>query len=162
MERFCIKTGTRINEGSLYAVCSTRGELACSKGEYSFHKQIHNQATRVNRVYCQYEEFSAENQLNYILKCAIERLMNNVTQLETLKKLKRCLVYFDELVFSTITKMDFSTVHFNRLNKRFEPSFILAKMILENMFSLSHFEKRKVFQFYFEWMICLRSILLSC
>ena len=88
-----------------------------------FQKQLQNQAARVNRVHCQYEEFSAENQLNYILKSAIEKLMSNVKQLGTLKKLKLCLVYFDELAFSTITKMDFSIVHFNRLNRRFERSF---------------------------------------
>ena len=79
-----------------------------------FSKQIQNQATRVNRVHCQYEEFSAENQLNYILKSAIEKLMSNIKQLDTLKKLKRCFDYFDELAFSTITKVDFSKIHFNR------------------------------------------------
>ena len=146
---FALKLEQELMKGLYMQYVQLEENLPVVKGNILFHKQIHNQATRVNRVYCQYEEFSAENQLNYILKCAIERLMSNVTQLETLKKLKRCLVYFDDLVFPTITKMNFSTVHFNRLNKRFEPSFILAKMILENMFSLSRFGKEKSFSILF-------------
>ncbi|MDE7542861.1 McrC family protein [Bacillus cereus] len=146
---FALKLEQELMKGLYMQYVQLEDNLPIVKGNILFHKQIHNQATRVNRVYCQYEEFSAGNQLNYILKCAIERLMSNITQLETLKKLKRCLVYFDDLIFPTITKMDFSTVHFNRLNKRFEPSFILAKMILENMFSLSRFGKEKTFSILF-------------
>ncbi|PFM64781.1 hypothetical protein COJ48_09090 [Bacillus cereus] len=146
---FALKLEQELMKGLYMQYVQQEENLPVVKGNILFHKQLQNQAARVNRVHCQYEEFSAENQLNYILKSAIEKLMSNVKQLGTLKKLKRCLVYFDELAFSTITKMDFSIVHFNRLNRRFEPSFILAKMMLENMFSLSRFGKEKSFSILF-------------
>ncbi|MFD6509079.1 MULTISPECIES: McrC family protein [unclassified Bacillus (in: firmicutes)] len=148
-ELFALMLEKELMKGLYMQYVQLEENLSVVKGNILFHKQLQNQATRVNRVHCQYEEFSAETQLNYILKSAIEKLMSNVKQLGTLKKLKRCSVYFDELAFSTITSMDFNTVYFNRLNRRFEPIFILARMILENMFSLSSFGKEKSFSILF-------------
>ncbi|GLV64861.1 hypothetical protein Bmyc01_35310 [Bacillus mycoides] len=146
---FALKLEKELMKGLYMQYVQLEENLPVVKGNILFQKQIQNQAARINRVHCQYEEFSAENQLNYILKSAIEKLMSNIKQLDTLRKLKRCSVYFDELVFSRITKMDFSTVYFNRVNRRFEPSFILARMILENMFSLSRSGKEKSFSILF-------------
>ncbi|MEG7965422.1 McrC family protein [Bacillus cereus group sp. Sample30] len=147
---FALKLEKELMKGLYMQYVQLEENLPVVKGNILFQKQIQNQAARVNRVHCQYEEFSAQNQFNYILKSAIEKLMSNIKQLETLKKLKRCSVYFDELTFSTITKIDFSTIYFNRLNKRFEPSFILARMIIENMFSISSFGKDKSFSILFK------------
>ncbi|AUB62104.1 hypothetical protein CSW12_03180 [Bacillus cereus] len=146
---FAFKLEKELMKGLYMQYVQLEENLSVVKGNILFQKQIQNQAARVNRVHCQYEEFSPENQLNYILKSAIEKLMSNIKQLDTLKKLKRCFVYFDELAFSTILKVDFSTIHFNRLNKRFEPSFILARMVLENMFSISSSGKDKSFSILF-------------
>ncbi|HDR8213641.1 TPA: hypothetical protein QC107_004062, partial [Bacillus cereus] len=96
---FALKLEKELMKGLYMQYVQLEENLPVVKGNILFQKQIQNQATRVNRVHCQYEEFSAENQLNYILKSAIEKLMSNIKQLDTLKKLKRCFDYFDELAF---------------------------------------------------------------
>lgn len=100
------------------------------KGKLILETHIRNIATNKGKAYCGYEEFCIDNNLNQILKSCAAKLISNIKNPETIKLLKHCIAQLVDVSDREINFYELDNFRFNRLNTRFESSFILAKMII--------------------------------
>ncbi|MCK5294357.1 MAG: restriction endonuclease, partial [Arcobacteraceae bacterium] len=98
-----------------------------------------------SKIYCEFDEFSMDNELNQFFLYAINTLMNYT---KNKKLLKMCKLVLDEVSFKKFD-IDNLHIHFNRLNNRFKDSFEFALLLLKK--SIPVFEKdKKSFAFLFD------------
>ncbi|MCV6607211.1 MAG: McrC family protein, partial [Campylobacterales bacterium] len=118
--------------------------LTTLRGKYLVNENLKYNFTK-NKIYCEYDEFSMNNELNQFFLFAVKTLLRFV---KDKKILKQCELVLDEVEFKNfdINKVNF---HFNRLNKRFQNSFEFALLLLNR--SVPLFEKdKKSFAFLFD------------
>ncbi|MGG1664355.1 McrC family protein [Brevibacillus sp. NRS-1366] len=101
------------------------------KGSLVIKEQLKNKMQRNNKVYCKYEEFTANHLLNQILKAAIHVALPNIRNTNTIKKLKKCSLVMAEIELIPVHTDQLKNLRFNRTNQRFEPCLLLAKLFLE-------------------------------
>ncbi len=117
--------------------------LTILKGKYLINENLKYNFTK-NKIYCEYDEFSTNNQLNqfyiYAIKIFIRFAKNK-------KLLKQCELVLDE-VDAKVFDINEINIHFNRLNNRYKDSFEFALLLLKKFIPL--FEKdKKSFAFLF-------------
>lgn len=118
--------------------------LTTLRGKYLINENLKYNFTK-NKIYCEFDEFSSDNNLNQFFLYAIKTLQKYV---KNKKLLKQCELVLDEVEYS---QMDINRVdiYFNRLNKRFENIFEFAMLLLKN--SIPLFKKdKKSFAFLFD------------
>ncbi len=118
--------------------------LTVLRGKYLINENLKYNLIK-NKIYCEYDEFSVDNQLNQFFLFAIKTLMKFV---KDKRLLKQCELVLDEVEFREFN-IDNLTMHFNRLNTRFKGSFEFALLLLRK--SIPMFEKdKKSFAFLFD------------
>lgn len=119
------------------------------KGSMVVKDHIKNIANGISDVFCRFEEFSIDNRLNQIFSTCISKTIMNVRNSDTIKILNHLKV-----IFSDVSDIDISSnvleYKFTRLNSRFEPSLLLAKMILSGYSSIGNKGEDKSFAILFE------------
>ncbi|MBN2823999.1 MAG: restriction endonuclease [Campylobacterales bacterium] len=105
--------------------------LTTLRGKYLLHENLKYNFTN-NRIYCEYDELSANNSLNQFLLYAIKFLQKFV---QNKKHLKQCEVILDEVEERAID-INRLTINFNRLNHRFKLSYELALLLLRHSIPL--------------------------
>ncbi|MGB3751592.1 MAG: restriction endonuclease [Arcobacteraceae bacterium] len=118
--------------------------LTTLRGKYLINENLKYNFTK-SKIYCEYDEFSEDNELNQFFLYAIKILMNFTTNTKLLKmcELVLCEVSYKKLDIKNIN------IHFNRLNQRFKNSFEFAMLLLKK--SIPLFEKdKKSFAFLFD------------
>ena len=113
------------------------------RGKYLINENLKYNFTK-NKMYCEYDEFSEDNELNQFFLYAIKTLLKYT---KNKKLLKQC-----ELILDGVTYRNFEienlNIHFSRLNNRFKHSFEFALLLLKK--SIPIFEKdKKSFAFLF-------------
>ncbi len=118
--------------------------LKVLRGRYLINENLKHNHTK-NKIYCEFDEFSMDNELNAFFLYAIKTLMNYT---KNTNLLKMCELVFDEVGFKQfdINNID---INFNRLNQRFKSSFEFALLLLQK--SIPMFDKgKKSFAFLFD------------
>lgn len=118
--------------------------LTTLRGKYLLHENLKYNFTN-NRIYCEYDELSANNSLNQFLLYAIKFLQKFV---QNKKLLKQCEVILDEVEERAID-INRLTINFNRLNHRFELSYEVALLLLRQSIPLFA-QDRHSFAFLFD------------
>lgn len=117
--------------------------LTTLKGKYLINENLKYNFTN-SKIYCEYDEFSANNKLNQFFLYAIKTLMSFT---KNKKLLKMCELVLDDVEYRHID-IDMLKIHFHRLNQRFKNSFEFAILLLKK--SIPLFEKdKKSFAFLF-------------
>jgi 5-methylcytosine-specific restriction enzyme subunit McrC len=96
-------------------------------------------------IYCQYDEFSMDNQLNQFFLYAVKIFK----RYSNTPNLFRCESIFDEVQYSHID-INKLKLKFDRLNYRFKKSFDIAMLILKSMSSLAINGTNNSFSFLFD------------
>ncbi len=118
--------------------------LTVLKGKYLINENLKYNFTK-SKIYCEYDEFSMDNQLNQFFLYAVKILMRFA---KDKKLLKQCELVLDEVTCKEFN-IDSLHVNFNRLNSRFKNSFEFAILLLKK--SIPLFEKdKKSFAFLFK------------
>lgn len=99
------------------------------RGKLRVDGQIKNIALKNKKAFCEFEEFSRDNKLNKILSFFIKEAIKNTKGKETLKTLRKLKRILGDIDYSKITLEDIKAFRFNKLNKSFEESYNLGKMI---------------------------------
>ncbi len=132
----------------LYKEYITKQEnLTILKGKYLINENLKYNFTK-NKIYCEYDEFSANNTLNQFFLYAIKELQKYV---KDKKLLKQCELIFDE-VDSIKIDINRVNIYFNRLNQRFKISFEIALLLLQKTIPL-FLKGEKSFAFLFDMNI---------
>lgn len=120
---------------STYQVCENN--LSFQKGKIVFSRQINNALKHIPKAYCNYHEFTTDNELNRLLKFVINLLLRKIETAKTLDLLRYCSLYFQDVLDTTPNIIDADKVFFDRTNQRFYPAFSLAKVFLANCSTVS-------------------------
>lgn len=140
---FCDTLFEELKKGLWKTYISKEENLKVLKGKYLIKENFTNFYHQ--NIYCQYDEFSMDNQLNqfFLFSIKIFKRYSNTPNLF------RCESIFDEVNYShiDINKFNFK---FDRLNHRFKKSFDIAMLILKSMSSLVSNSKTQSFSFLFD------------
>ena len=117
--------------------------LKVLKGSYLIEKNFTNFYHQ--NIYCQYDEFSMDNQLNRFFLYAINTFLKH----SNYENLYKCKMIFDEVEKMSVD-IDRLNIHFDRLNQRYEKSFKLAIMILKALISDVKDANKNSFTFLFD------------
>lgn len=120
------------------------------KGSVLVKEHIKNISRCRSDVFCKFEEFSIDNTLNQIFNTCIKKIIINIKNSETLKILSHINVVFSEVGYVDVKNKKILDYKFNRLNSRFEPSLLLAKMLLNGFSSIGNKGDDKSFAILFE------------
>ena len=128
----------------IYKTYITREEnLKVLRGKYLVEKNFQN-FYHMN-IYCEFDEFSTDNELNKFFLYAIKIFK----RYSSYSNLHKCDSVFDEVDYShvDINRLNFK---FDRLNQRFEKSYEIAMMILKKLSPLVNNSTNKSFAFLFD------------
>lgn len=110
----------------------TEENLQFIKGKILFQKSVLKNSFTSHMHYVEYEEFTINTILNRIFKTIFFRLLY-ATKINSNKvKIKLALTYLEEVDIIPLSKEVFSSVKFNRLNKKYEPLYNLCKLFYYN------------------------------
>jgi len=114
------------------------------KGKYLIKENIKFNFTK-DKIYCEFDDFSEDNELNQFFLYAIKTLINFTKNKMTLRK---CEIIFDEV---SLRKFDINNMkfNFNRLNDRFKSSFTIALFVLQKFIPMFESHKHS-FSFLFD------------
>jgi len=104
------------------------------KGQLLVAQHIRNNVlnNKAYQVAVSYEERVDNHILNQVLKCATSSLIKTVRSFETKKQLQQIDYLLDTVENRSFTKHQLNEIRLNRINKRFEKPFKLAKQFLLN------------------------------
>ncbi|MEA2099622.1 MAG: hypothetical protein U9P72_05795 [Campylobacterota bacterium] len=113
-----------------------QNNLTTLRGKYLINENLKYNFTNA-KIYCEYDEFSMDNELNRFFLYAIKTLLPFA---KNKKLLKQCELILDEVEFKYFDIQNLK-LNFNRLNSRFKSSFEFARLLLNK--SIPMFEKDK-------------------
>lgn len=127
---------TEVSKGISASYVQQEDNLPILRGKLLMTKHIKNQVGKTGKAYCQYDEFSIDNDLNRFLKFVSKYLVKKSRRHQTVNWLKHCLLQIDE-VDVTNFKFDVvnSKVKFDRTNDRFKQAFDLGNLLLAQVVS---------------------------
>jgi 5-methylcytosine-specific restriction enzyme subunit McrC len=118
--------------------------LTTLRGKYLVNENLKYNFTKA-KVYCEYDEFSEDNELNQFFLYAVKTLLQYV---KNKKSLKQCELVLDEVTYKQKDIKQIK-INFNRINARFKQHFEFAMLLLNK--SIPLFEKdKKSFAFLFD------------
>ena len=133
-----------LKKGIYKKYITEQNNLSVLKGKYLINENLKYNFIK-NRIYCEYDEFSPNNELNQFFLYAVKYLQKFV---KDKKLLKQCELIFDE-VESWQIDINKLNIHFDRLNVRFKTSFEVAILLLKQSIPLFNQDK-KSFAFLFD------------
>jgi len=117
--------------------------LKVLKGKYLIEKNITN--FYCQNLYCEYDEFSIDNDLNRFFLFAIKIFQ----KFSSYPNLNRCEAVLDE-VQSLHININRHHINFDRINRRYEKSYKLAMMLLKKLIPLPSKSQDESFAFLFD------------
>ena len=106
--------------------------LNALRGKIVFTQHIKNNATNQARIYCCFDEFTANNVLNQILKY-VAYALSKITQVsQTYNKLKKILAIYEDVSLRNFHYEESKKVILNRNQTTFNEPLKLAQMFLEH------------------------------
>lgn len=133
-----------LKKGIYKQYLTQQDNLPVLKGKYLINENLKYNFSK-NRIYCEYDEFSPNNELNQFFLYAVKFLQKFV---KDKKLLKQCELIFDEVEYQQLD-INRLNVHFNRLNQRFKTSFEIAILLLKQSIPLFS-QGKKSFAFLFD------------
>lgn len=128
----------------IYRTYLTKEEnLKVLKGKYLYEKNFQN--FHHMNIYCEFDEFSIDNQLNKFFLYAIKIFK----KYSSYSNLHKCESIFDEVEYNHID-INRLKIKFDRLNMRYEKSYQISLMILNKLSPLVNNSNTKSFSFLFD------------
>lgn len=121
--------------------------LSTLRGKYLVNENLKYNFNN-SKIYCEYDEFSMNNELNQFFLYAIKTLQLFA---KDTRLLKQCELVLDEVEYRSFDLENFN-IHFHRLNYRFQESFEFALLLLRQSIPLFS-KENKSFAFLFDMNI---------
>ncbi len=104
------------------------------RGRIDISGTMQNKIIRKNIISCRFDELSADNIFNRIIKSAMLLLLRHTDVANKYKdKLKKELLYFSGVSGIELKKINWSHIHFERNNYSYKFLIIICQLIAENM-----------------------------
>ncbi|RPF56540.1 5-methylcytosine restriction system specificity protein McrC [Abyssicoccus albus] len=103
------------------------------RGKININKTFQNRVQRNQLITCEFDELSANNIYNQILKRSLLVLLYDYDVIEAKKvKIKRLLNYFEDIDAIELERIDWSQLEYHRNNGSYEMILNLCKILIES------------------------------
>ncbi len=140
---FCDTLLDEFKKGVFKQYITMQENLKMLRGKYIIEKNFNNFYHQ--NIYCEYDEFSMDNELNRFFLYAI----NVFKRYSSYGNLYRCESVLDEVTYINIDLKKLN-IHFDRLNSRYKKSYEVAIMILQKLVPLTQKGAERSFAFLFD------------
>jgi 5-methylcytosine-specific restriction enzyme subunit McrC len=144
IQLFAKKLFQELQYGIYKEYVTQRDNLTTLRGKYLINENLKYNFVK-NKIYCEYDEFSVNNQLNQFFLFAVKTLLAFA---KDKRVLTQCELVFDEVEYKSFD-INALVIHFHRLNARFKESFEFALLLLNKSIPLFAKDK-KSFAFLFD------------
>lgn len=132
-----------LKKGTYKTYITKEENLKVLKSKYLHEKNFQN--FYHTNIYCEFDEFSMDNELNKFFLYAIKIFK----KYSSYSNLHKCEAVFDEVEYNHID-INRLRIKFDRLNQRYEKSFEIALMILQKLSPLINNSNTNSFAFLFD------------
>ena len=144
IQLFAKKLFQELQYGIYKEYITEQDNLTTLRGKYLINENLKYNHIK-NKIYCEYDEFSMNNQLNQFFLFAVKSLMLFA---KDKRVLMQCEIALDEVEYKSFD-INYLSIHFHRLNVRFKESFEFALLLLNKSIPLFAKDK-KSFAFLFD------------
>jgi len=102
------------------------------KGKILFQESLRYNSFKKHLHYVVYDEYALDNPLNQIFKAILLQLIRATKSAENKANIKNALNMLEEVQTVVLNPTVMNAITFNRLNKRYEPLYNLAKLFYHN------------------------------
>ena len=143
IRHFSNKLLSEFKKGVFKKYITLEENLKVLRGKYLIDKNFTNFYHQ--NIYCEYDEFSMDNELNRFFLYAIKIFK----KFSNYQNLSRCEMILDEVDFLHV---DINRLHvnFDRMNRRYKKSYELALMLLKKLIPLTSKNNKQSFAFLFK------------
>lgn len=134
---------TELKKGTYKTYITKEENLKVLRDKYLYEKNFQN-FYHMN-IYCEFDEFSMDNELNKFFLYAIKIFK----KYSSYSKLHKCESIFDEVEYNHVD-INRLRIKFDRLNQRYKKPFKIALMILQKLSPLANNSDTKSFAFLFD------------
>jgi 5-methylcytosine-specific restriction enzyme subunit McrC len=127
---FASRLYRELTKGPHYNYMTVQENLQRVRGKINMRAQLVHSARKSASACCIYDEFQINNPLNQLFKAVLVQLVYRVNHMRTRNLISHCLLILDEVERVPGSRLLEQPVHFNRMNKRFYPCYVLARMLL--------------------------------
>lgn len=123
-------------------------ELPFLRGKLDIHNTIRNQMQRKRILGCEYDELSANNIYNRILKTTAVILLRDISVRKQQKaELKKVILYFDDVNTVEPMAIRWDMLNYQRNNKNYEMLINICRFVLDGMLQTTESGKYKMADF---------------
>ena len=109
-------------------------ELSSLRGKIDVSKSIKGKSIFSRKLFCEFDEFSKDIELNKILKATLNLFLKVPNLNKELKeKLIKLRVYFSEISEINLSKVCFSSIRYNRHNKHYKVLINISQLLYEGL-----------------------------
>lgn len=108
--------------------------LPTVRGKINLSMTMKSNSLIKQKIVCDFDEFSENNQLNQIIKTTASYLINsNKIGKETKIELKKSMIYFNTVDIINVSSINWQKIMFNRNNNSYKSIMVLCELILKGL-----------------------------
>lgn len=130
---FCRQVSRELVQGLIRRYRDVEDNLTAVRGRIDFVQQVRRNLVHQERVACRYEELSADNAYNRVLKGVLLKLQRVSVALDVRRATNELLVRLAEVADVPITLKDAQALGFDRSNRRWESVFRQCEWLLAGL-----------------------------
>ena len=130
---FCDQLHAELMQGMIHCYVERNENLNVIRGRLRIEQQFKHNLAHKERLYCQYDELSADNLHNQVIKYVLKLLMKVSTGLLARKKLSELLMRFDSIDDVSANLQMIDSLSFDRSTCRYEPVFKQCRWFMQGL-----------------------------
>ena len=127
---FCSELWGAVRRGMIHQYVKREDNLVVMRGKLQVANQLRHNLARVDRLHCEFDEFSQDNNLNRLLKAAVRLLLGVTRSSANARNLSELLFCFQEVADVPPGVASGQGVKMDRLSERYRPLVELALLFL--------------------------------
>ncbi len=131
---FCRRLRAQLARGMIRKYVSRKENLKVLRGKLKIGEHIKRNLIHKERLFCQYDELSADNAYNRILKYVLAIMLKEAKGNHTLRQVSELLGRFDAISDCAVDSAILDQLIFDRLNERYKPVFDQCRYFLDGLF----------------------------
>ncbi len=131
---FCELLRIQLTRGMIRKYIRREKNLNVLRGKLRVDQQLKRNLFHQEKLFCQYDELSADNTYNQILKYVLGILLKAATGNRALREVSELRARFEPITNSVADISTIDSLSFDRLTERYEPIFDQCRYFLERLY----------------------------
>ena len=131
---FCDQLRIQLTRGMIRKYVRREKNLNVLRGKLKVDQQLKRNLVHQERLFCRYDELSADNAYNHVLKYVLGILLKAATGNRALRQVSELCARFESISDSVADALTVDSLSFDRLTERYESVFDQCKYFLEGLY----------------------------